>query len=62
MVGGLSCEDPRPGRELWPSDIGLRFGFSDVCGDGLPVWHESHQPRKGKSAEPLLESYPQASA
>ncbi|MBV8234429.1 MAG: hypothetical protein JO075_01895, partial [Acidimicrobiia bacterium] len=34
------------------------YGFPDLCGDGLPAWHESHRPRKGKAAEPLLEDPP----
>ena len=23
------------------------YGFPDICGDGLPAWHENHQPRRG---------------
>ncbi|MGK5741263.1 PQQ-dependent sugar dehydrogenase [Micromonospora sp. URMC 103] len=34
------------------------YGFPDVCGDGLPVWHDSHQPRRGTPAKPLLENPP----
>ncbi len=34
------------------------YGFPDICGDGLPVWHESHRPRKGKAAEALLQAPP----
>lgn len=34
------------------------YGFPDYAGDGLPVWHESHAPRKGKAAEPLIENPP----
>ena len=34
------------------------YRFPDICGDGLPAWHESHQPKKGKPAEPLLENPP----
>lgn len=34
------------------------YGFPDLCADGLPVWHEKHQPKKGKPAEPLLENPP----
>jgi len=34
------------------------YGFPDICADGLPVWHESHQPKKGKPAEALLENPP----
>src|SRR3954452_1307083 len=34
------------------------YGFPDICGDGLPVLHESHRPSKGKPAEPLLEDPP----
>lgn len=34
------------------------YGFPDLCGDGLPVWHESHRPHKGKPAEPLLQDPP----
>lgn len=35
------------------------YGFPDICADGLPVWHESHLPEKGKPAEPLLENPPE---
>ncbi|MCM0674555.1 hypothetical protein NCC78_07630 [Micromonospora phytophila] len=34
------------------------YGFPDVCGDGLPAWHESHLPRRGRPAEPLIEDPP----
>ncbi len=34
------------------------YGFPDICADGLPAWHEKHQPRKGKAADPLLENPP----
>ena len=34
------------------------YGFPDLCGDGLPVWHESRRPTKGKAAEPLIEDPP----
>ena len=34
------------------------FGFPDICGDGLPVWHESHLPRRGTPAKPLLQDPP----
>jgi hypothetical protein len=30
------------------------FGFPDIAGDGLPVWHESHLPLVGTPAKPLL--------
>jgi hypothetical protein len=29
------------------------FGFPDICGDGLPAWHESHLPGRGTPAKPL---------
>lgn len=32
------------------------FGFPDIAGDGLPVWHESHLPTRGTPAQPLLEN------
>lgn len=34
------------------------FGFPDICGDGLPAWHEKHRPTRGQPAEPLLEDPP----
>ncbi|MGC9665317.1 PQQ-dependent sugar dehydrogenase [Planosporangium sp. 12N6] len=34
------------------------YGFPDICGDGLPAWHESHLPRRGQPAEPLIEDPP----
>jgi glucose/arabinose dehydrogenase len=34
------------------------YGFPDVCGDGLPVWHESHLPARGTPAKPLLQDPP----
>lgn len=34
------------------------YGFPDICGDGLPVWHESHLPRRGTPAKPLLADPP----
>ncbi|MDQ4141520.1 MAG: hypothetical protein M3142_13505 [Bacteroidota bacterium] len=34
------------------------YGFPDICGDGLPVNHESHLPSRGKAAELLLENPP----
>ena len=30
------------------------YGFPDLCGDGLPVWHESHRPVRGRPAEQLI--------
>lgn len=35
------------------------YGFPDICGDGLPAWHEKHLPSKGKAAKPLLENPPE---
>ena len=37
------------------SEQGLRttpdwYGFPDICGDGLPAWHESHVPSRGTPA------------
>ncbi|AUX30712.1 lipoprotein [Sorangium cellulosum] len=34
------------------------FGYPDLCGDGLPAWHELHRPNRGKAAEPFLEDAP----
>jgi hypothetical protein len=34
------------------------YGFPDICGDGLPAWHESHLPSRGRPAEPLLQDPP----
>ncbi len=34
------------------------YGFPDFCGDGLPVWHESHQPIRGTPPKPLLQDHP----
>ncbi|GHA80725.1 PQQ-dependent sugar dehydrogenase [Pontibacter akesuensis] len=34
------------------------YGFPDICGDGLPVNHESHLPLKGKAAELLIQDPP----
>jgi glucose/arabinose dehydrogenase len=34
------------------------YGFPDICGDGLPVWHESHLPTRGKAAKPLIANPP----
>ncbi|AHM60701.1 NHL repeat containing protein [Flammeovirgaceae bacterium 311] len=34
------------------------YGFPDICGDGLPVNHESHLPAKGKAAELFLQDPP----
>jgi glucose/arabinose dehydrogenase len=34
------------------------FGFPDVCADGLPAWHESHLPARGRAATPLLADPP----
>jgi glucose/arabinose dehydrogenase len=30
------------------------YGFPDLCGDGLPVWHESHRPARGRPAMQLI--------
>jgi sugar lactone lactonase YvrE len=35
------------------------YGFPDICGDGLPVNHESHLPLKGEPALPIIENPPQ---
>lgn len=35
------------------------YGFPDICGDGLPVWHEKHLPTKGKPAQKLIENPPE---
>lgn len=34
------------------------FGYPDIAGDGLPVWHESHRPLTGMPAEPMIENPP----
>jgi glucose/arabinose dehydrogenase len=34
------------------------YGFPDVCGDGLPVWHESHLPSQGQPARQLIADPP----
>ncbi|WP_437278572.1 hypothetical protein WME90_46430 [Sorangium sp. So ce375] len=34
------------------------FGYPDLCGDGLPAWHELHRPNRGKAAEPFLKDPP----
>lgn len=34
------------------------FGFPDICGDGLPAWHESHLPSRGTPAKPLIRNPP----
>lgn len=34
------------------------YGFPDLCADGKPLWDESHLPKKGKIAEPLLQDPP----
>jgi len=34
------------------------YGFPDVCADGLPVWHPTHLPRRGRAAEPFLADPP----
>ncbi|WP_205500741.1 PQQ-dependent sugar dehydrogenase [Rufibacter psychrotolerans] len=35
------------------------YGFPDLCGDGLPVNHETHLPSRGTPAELLLENPPE---
>lgn len=35
------------------------YGFPDIAGDGLPVWHEAHRPNRETPAEPLLENHPE---
>lgn len=35
------------------------YGFPDICGDGLPVNHESHLPGRGTPAELLIENPPE---
>lgn len=34
------------------------FGFPEIAGDGLPVWHEKHWPRRGPVPQPLIENPP----
>lgn len=34
------------------------YGFPDIAGDGLPVWHETHLPHRGVPAKPLLQDPP----
>jgi len=34
------------------------YGFPDLAGDGLPVWHEKHRPNRGQPAQPFLENPP----
>jgi glucose/arabinose dehydrogenase len=34
------------------------YGFPEICGDGLPVWHEKHHPNRGQAPRPLIENPP----
>jgi glucose/arabinose dehydrogenase len=34
------------------------YGFPDICGDGLPVWDESHLPSQGQPARQLIADPP----
>ncbi len=34
------------------------YGFPDICGDGLPAWHESHLPSRGQPARQLIADPP----
>ena len=34
------------------------YGFPDIAGDGLPVWHEKHRPNRGQPAQPFLQDPP----
>jgi glucose/arabinose dehydrogenase len=34
------------------------YGFPDICGDGLPAWHESHLPSRGQPARQLITDPP----
>ena len=34
------------------------YGFPEVAGDGLPVWHEKHHPNRGVPPKPLLKDPP----
>lgn len=34
------------------------YGFPDICGDGLPVNHETHLPLKGEPALPIIADPP----
>ena len=34
------------------------YGFPDIAGDGLPVWHEAHRPNRGVPPKPLLRDPP----
>ena len=35
------------------------YGFPEICGDGLPVWHDAHAPRRGPRPTPLIENPPE---
>jgi glucose/arabinose dehydrogenase len=59
------ADDP---DRIWRIDIARRphgsvdtpawYGFPDLCGDGLPVWHESHLPSRGQPARQLIADPP----
>lgn len=34
------------------------YGFPELAGDGLPVWHEKHRPLRGPAPKPLIENPP----
>ena len=34
------------------------FGYPDYAGDGLPLWHPTHKPQRGKPAEQFIEDPP----
>jgi glucose/arabinose dehydrogenase len=34
------------------------YGFPDLCADGLPAWHESHLPDRGRPAKQLIADPP----
>jgi glucose/arabinose dehydrogenase len=34
------------------------YGFPDICADGLPAWHPTHLPRRGRAAQPFLADPP----
>jgi hypothetical protein len=64
--------DRRPRRRRRPPDLHIPkarepfgsvivpdwYGFPDICGDGLPAWHDSHRPSRGKPAMQLIADPP----
>ena len=34
------------------------YGYPDICGDGLPVWHDAHLPTRGQPARQLIADPP----